>query len=219
MATRIDEGCWSVVRAHGTRSVWHYTLCGDLPSIIERGAVYCRAELNRRGIAYSSTHYYGATSRHEEILGEYVSCAPLPPWGMMKSETEEIALLQLHPAVLAISGTCYCPGWSPWGQFDPDEIVTWTGPERLEELYAGPGPMMLNPCEFFVPAQVPLKAIQGIAFFDDASLNAVRPRLEEAAAKNPTDHTINLWVDPARFPRDWQQIGPPWLEEDDAPTI
>src|SRR6266498_2365154 len=151
-----DQAVLRVLRAHGTRHVWHYCRSQALPSIVRHATIYCRSELIRRGIAFEATHYYGS-ARHEEVLGEYVSGAPLPPWGMMQSEVEEIALVRLHPAVMAISGTCFCPGWSPRGEFDPDEIVTWTGPERLEELYAGPGPMMITPCEFFVPQAIPVK--------------------------------------------------------------
>ena len=213
----VDREIYKVVRAHGTKYVWHYTRSSALPSIVRAGAILSRAELMAQGIPFDATHYYG-TDRHEEVLGRYVSGAPLPPWGMMQSETEEIALLRLHPAVLAIEGTCYCPGWSPRGDFDPDEIVSWTGAERLEELYTGSGPMMVIPSEFFVPERISLKAVQGIAFFDERSMEAALPGLEEEAAGSADEQTIQLWVSPSRFPGDWQESGPPW-EGDDAPTI
>ncbi len=216
-AMAVDPALYSIVRSHGTRYVWHYTPCAALPSIVPSGAIYSRAELLRRGISFDGTHYYGS-GRHEEVLGEYVSGAPLPPWGMMQFETEEIVLLQLHPAVLAIEGTCYCPGWSPRGDFDPDEIVTWTGPDRLEALYSGSGPLMIMPCEFFVPTSIPLTAVQGIVFFNRRSMEAAVPALEEAAAGGDGDQTIGVWVNAARFPRRWQEAGPPW-EVDDGPTL
>lgn len=209
-----EQEVLEVVRAHGTKAVWHYTRSRALPSIYEHGFVYSRAELERLGISYESTHYYGA-GRHEEVLGRYVSGGPMPPWGMMQHETEEVALLRLHPAVMAISGTCFCPGWSPRGNFDPDKIVTWTGAEHLEELYAGNGPMMINPCEFFVPEKIPVAAIQGVVFFSKASKATVRDAVVAAAA----GRDVNLWVNPSRFPRDWQQVGAPWEEEDDAPRL
>lgn len=215
--TTFDRAVLAVVEAHGTQRVWHYTRCSALASIVRQSAIYSRAELIRLGIPFDPTHYYG-TERHEELLGDYVSCAPLPPWGMMQSETEEIAVLELHPAVIAISGACFCPGWSPRGDFDPDEIVTWTGPDRLEGLYTGPGPMMVNPCECFVPKEIPLSAVRNIVFFGEESRNAAEPALQEAAKATDDDQTIGLLVNPARFPRTWQASGPPW-EGDDAPKL
>lgn len=215
----LDQAVLAVLRAHGTAQIWHYTRCSSLPGIIEHGAIYARAELGRRGIVYQSTHYYG-TGRHEELLSEYVSCAPLPPWGMMQSEEEQIAVLRLDSEVMAIQGTCFCPGWSPRGDFDPDEIVGWTGPERLEELYTGPGPMFVLPSEIFVPAAIPVTMIQAILFFDKPSLRAARGPLLEAAKRRstPANHTISFGVDRGRFPRSWRESGPPW-EEPDVPTI
>src|SRR4051812_48902331 len=111
-----DREVLQVLRAHGTAEIWHYTRCDGLSSIVEHGAIFSRAELERRGIAYTSTHYYGATPRHEEVLGRYVSCAALPPWGMMKDECDAIAVMRLNADVLATPDTCFCPGWSPRGE-------------------------------------------------------------------------------------------------------
>lgn len=79
----LDPGLLQKVRAHGTQAGWHYCRSNALPSIIREGAIYSRAELIRRGIPFDPTHYYG-TQRHEKVLGEYVSGAALPPWGMMQ---------------------------------------------------------------------------------------------------------------------------------------
>src|ERR1017187_5858302 len=97
----LDEDVLRVLRAHGTAHVWHYTRCSSLPGIIEHDAIFARAELERRGISYDSTHYYGS-ERHQELLSEYVSCAPMPPWGMMKSEDQSIAVLRLDAEALAL---------------------------------------------------------------------------------------------------------------------
>jgi hypothetical protein len=215
-----DQDVLDVVQKHGTVAIWHYTLCESLPSIIENDGIYARAELRRRCIAFRSEHYYGA-GRREAVLGEYVACAPLPPWGMMQSENEEIAVLRLDASVMAMPGTCFCPGWSPRGDFDPDEIVTWTGPERLEELYSGTGPAWVLPAEIFVPNAVPLELLDRIVFFDDRTRDCARKLMVAAARRRATKigRTIGLSVDPSRFPRQWKESGPPWEEEADAPKF
>ena len=217
----LDPEVVEVLRRHGTSEVWHYTTSGALVSVVEQGGLYARAELKRRGISFASTHYYG-TERHEAVLGEYVSCAGLPPWGMMQGESEEVAVIELDPRVLAIPNSCFCPGWSPRGQFDPDEIVTWTGAEGLEEVYIGQGPQWVKDCEMFVPNHIPLSSVRNIVFFDEECRDRALPGLSEAVreqrAQGNDPGKLTVGINPYKFPGHWRESGPPW-EEGDVPTI
>lgn len=211
----------AVLHNHGTRELWHYTLCSNLPGIIEHQAIFSGQELEARGIAFDSDHYYGSDEK-QRVLGAYVSCATMPPWGMMASEEEELAILELDPTVVTIDGTSFCPGWSPWAVFDANDIVTWTRPEHAEAIYVGEGFQTVSGAEIFVPGCVPFEHVRRIVFFDRES----RERARDAMARVVRDRgvqlgrRITLAIEPRRFPRDWQQTGPPWAREgreDDIP--
>ncbi len=211
-----------VFRRHGTHTLWHYTASANLPGIIEHEAIFSRAELERRGLAYSSEHYYGDAEK-ERILSRYVSCATMPPWGMMQSEQEELAILGLEVNVVTTPETCFCPGWSPWAVFRADGIVTWTEPQHAEKLYVGPSFQTVNGAEIFVPTQIPLTHVNEIVFFDDDSRDRAREAMIEVVRQRAIrlGRRINLRVQPTRFPRTWQAEGPPWMrgEEADEPEI
>lgn len=201
-----------VLAAHGTRVLWHYTAAANLSSIFAAGNLFCRAELQRRGNTFISTHYYGVGSR-EAVYGEYVSFAHLPPWGMMQFETQEVAILGFLPRICERPGTCFCPGWSPTANFNPEEVVTWTSAEALETLYSGPGYATVRGAETFVPKAVPLQdLLLSVVFFDKEARDRHRPALVRAlqdATWRPTA-PIRLTVEPSRFPTQWQDSGPPW---------
>jgi hypothetical protein len=211
----------AVLQNHGTRELWHYTLCSNLPHIVEHQAIFSRVELEARGIRFESDHYYGSDEK-QRILGAYVSCATMPPWGMMASEEDELAILELTPNVVTDEGTCFCPGWSPWAVFDAGEIVTWRGPAHAEAIYVGEGFQTIAGAEIFVPRSISFDHVRRIVFFDSES----RQRARDAMARILQHHGIRLGrritlaVEPRRFPRDWQQAGPPWAREgreDDVP--
>lgn len=214
----------AVLVTHGTRSLWHYTRTEHLPGIISEGAIYSRAELHRRGLPFNSAHYYGDEEK-ERLLAEYVSCATMPPWGMMGNETAEVAILEVNPTVVATPDTCFCPGWSPRATFSAADITGGTGPEHAESLYTGPGYQTVSGAEIFVPTAIALESVREIIFYDDESANRVLPQLRAAAnlaPGNTSDHTIVVKVEPRRFPRDWQATGPPWMndeDEDDEPIF
>lgn len=178
-----------------------------------------RAELVACGLAEGLDHYYG-NARKEELLADYVSCATMPPWGMMGTESEELAILELDTDIVTAPGTCFCPGWSPLAVFDADEIVTWTDPEHAEALYIGPGYATVTGAEIFIPQRIPVDAVQSIVYYDRASVDANLPLLRAAAAEAGLrlPRTIEVGFRPARFPRDWSSLGPPWTrgEEDDT---
>ena len=188
----------AVLASHGTRALWHYTLVEHLEGILGEGAIYSRAELLRRGVAFNSAHYYGDAEK-ERVLPEYVSCATMPPWGMMGKETAEIAILDVDPAVVSTPGTCFCPGWSPQAVFAADEITTWTGPEHAEAIFTGAGYQTVSGAEIFVPASIALASVREIVFYDLDGANRALPALRaalagSAAAAAPSDHTITLRV-------------------------
>ena len=208
----------AVLASHGTRALWHYTLVEHLAGILSEGAVYSRAELQRRGLFFNSAHYYGDAEK-ERVLPEYVSCATMPPWGMMGKETAEIAILDVAPSVVATPGTCFCPGWSPQAVFSADEITTWTGPEHAEALYSGPGYQTVPGAEIFVPTAIALASVREIVFYDSEGANRALPELRAALAGSSagasSDHTITLRVQPTRFPKNWEAMGPPWMREEE----
>jgi hypothetical protein len=204
----------SIFQAHRTTQLWHYTRLANLESIIEFGAICCRAELERRGIAFESEHYYG-TDEKRQILGEYVSCAHMPAWGMMQDEQEELVVMSLDLAAAEADGTCFCPGYAALGEYDANEIITWTTDQHLERLYTGlQATTTVRGAEIFVPDRISADHIQRICFFASASRDAQRPILIEAARRSQHvyRHKIDLAVEPGRFPRQWA-FGAPWEEE------
>lgn len=208
----------AVLRSHGTRALWHYTLAERVPGIVRAGAIYSRRELGRLGIACDSDHYYGDPEK-QRILSGYVSCATMPPWGMMGDETEELAILEIDPAVVTTPATCFCPGWSPEARFPADEIVTWTDPEHAESLYSGPGYQTVRGAEIFVLDKIELGHVRGIVYYDrpgvERALPVLRAALREGADHQAGDgHTIGVRHEPTRFPRNWQSEGPPWMRDD-----
>lgn len=202
---------------HGTHTLWHYTMVDDLPNIVRHGAIFSRQELQSRGIPFRSTHYYGDDEK-ERVLSGFVSCAAMPPWGMMGGETEEVAILGLDPAVVTTPGTCFCPGWSPKSVFRAAEIVTWTEPEHAEALYTGSGYATVAGAEVFVPAAVQLDLVHRIVFFERASVDRMLPQLRDVVreANVAIHHTIKVSADKWRFPRDWESQGPPWMRDTDG---
>jgi hypothetical protein len=215
----------AVLVAHGTRTLCHYTLVENLPGILREGAIFSRAELKRRGIACNSSHYFGSPEK-EEILSGYVSCATMPPWGMMGHETEELAIIDLDPVVVATPGTCFCPGWSPKAHFSAQDIITWVEPEHAEALYSGSGYQTVAGAEIFIPTAIHMRHIRAIAFYDregsERALPELRKALAETEATDTSDQTITVAVEPTRFPRDWAAEGPPWTRgegEDDQPIF
>jgi hypothetical protein len=203
-----------VFRAHRTTQLWHYTRLDDLASIIEAGAIYCRAELERRGIAFASVHYYG-TEEKRRTLSEYVSCAHMPAWGMMQDEQHELVVLSLDVAVAEEEGTCFCPGYAARSEYDANEIVTWTSDQQLERLYTGPqATTTVRGAEIFVPERISADHIRRICFFTAASRDAQLPVLVEAARRSAHTfrHKVDLAVEPGRFPRQWA-FGAPWEED------
>ena len=76
-----DPSIVAVLRTHGTRQFWHYTALEDLPSIIETGAILPRAELERRGIPFKSTHYYGDGEKEAKLIA--LACSK-PPKGRVR---------------------------------------------------------------------------------------------------------------------------------------
>jgi ssDNA thymidine ADP-ribosyltransferase, DarT len=210
----------AVVVTHGTRSLWHYTLAANLPGVLREGAVYSRAELQRRGIAVNSEHYYGDPEK-ERLLSEYVSCATMPPWGMMGDEIAELAILEIDPGVVTTPGTCFCPGWSPLASFAAAEIITWTDAEHVEALYSGEGYQTVRGAEIFVPTEIRIARVREIVFYDRAGADRALPGLRGALADaqetgGTSDQTITLRVQPTRFPRSWEAEGPPWMRDEDA---
>jgi ssDNA thymidine ADP-ribosyltransferase, DarT len=209
----------AVLVSHGTRALWHYTLVEHLTGILSEGAVYSRAELQRRGLPFNSAHYYGDAEK-ERVLPEYVSCATMPPWGMMGKETNEISILDVNPSVVATPGTCFCPGWSPLATFDAEEITTWTGPEHAEALYSGPGYQTVRGAEIFVPTAIALQYVRAIVFYDMDGAERALPELRAALAASQAgpsrDHTITVKADATRFPKNWEATGPPWMRGEDV---
>lgn len=203
-----------VFRSHRTSQLWHYTRLDNLASIIEAGAIYCCAELERRGIAFESEHYYG-TEEKRRILGEYVSCAHMPAWGMMQDEQEELVLISLDVAAAEVEGTCFCPGYAARAEYDANELVTWTSDQDLERLYTGPqATTTVRGAEIFILERISADHITRVCFFTAASRDAQRPILVEAARRSAHAyrHKIDLAVEPGRFPRQWQ-FGAPWEED------
>jgi hypothetical protein len=186
------------------------------------GFIYSRSELQRLGLRFDSTHYYGDAEK-EATLSRYVSCATMPPWGMMQDEREELAILGLNPSVVATPGTCFCPGWSPLATFEAADIITWADPEHAEALYTGPGYTTVRGAEIFVPAAVPVSAVEEIVYYDREGAERSRAQMIEAIQSSGTriGHTIQIKVELWRFPRHWQEAGPPWAQDQEAdePTI
>ena len=202
----------NVLRAHRTTELWHYTLLVNLPSIIESGAIYCRNELERRGSIFSSAHYYGEQEKRE-VLGEYVSCAHLPAWGMMQDEREELVVMALDVTVASRYGTCFCPGYAARAEYAAADIVTWTEDDHLERLYTGPtSTTTVRGAEIFIPNAIPADLIKRICFFSTASKDANYEGLVDAARRSthPYRHRIDLSVERRRFPRQWSEFGAPW---------
>jgi hypothetical protein len=201
----------AVFQAHGTRFVFHYTTAANVLGIVREGALYSRAELERRGINFASDHYFGDDDKQAQ-LSEYVSVANQPPWGMMKDETERLVILRLDITAAAADGCCYCPGWSPQGRFRAEDIGGWTEPTHVEDLYAGAGSQMVVGAEIFVPIGIPLDQLDALVFFDGESrarsVGALRALVAEVGPR--FGKTLDVLVQPERFPPQWRHVGPPW---------
>lgn len=203
-----------MLRAHGTRSVFHYTTTANARGIFRQGVLYSRAELIARGLEFNSDHYFGDEDK-EEILSRYVSLANQPPWGMMKDEKECLVVLRFDLEAAAQDGSCYCPGWSPQGGYAGSAIVSWTEPQDVEDLYAGAGSTMRGGAEIFTPDQVSLEYLDGLIYFDAQSRATSVAELRAITAEVGWKGKPNLGahIQPERFPPQWRLVGPPWQDQ------
>jgi hypothetical protein len=136
---------------------------------------------------------------------------------MMQNERREIVVIELNVAACDSQGTCYCPGYSARAEYSATDIVSWTGDEHLERLYAGTGYATVQGAEIFVPTAVSADHITKVCFFNAATRDVHIPRLIEAAERSSHayTHTINVTVEPSRFPRQWKDFGAPWEDRDE----
>jgi hypothetical protein len=204
----------AVFKAHGTRWVYHYTTTANTCGIFTEGMLYSRAQLIERGIEFSSDHYFGDAEK-EEILSGYVSLANQPPWGMMKDEKKCLVIMRFDLEAAAQDGSCYCPGWSPEGGYAAREIVTWTEPNDVEDLYPGAGSAMRRGAEIFTPGLIGLQYLDALIYFDEASRDSSIDELRAIVARTGWNgkESVPARVQPERFPPQWKLVGPPWQDQ------
>ena len=120
--------------------------------------------------------------------------------------------MALNVGACDAEGTCFCPGYSARAEYISTDIVTWTEDEHLERLYTGTGYATVQGAEIFVPTVISGDHTTKLCFFNQAMLDAHLPRLIEAGkhSRHAYTHTINVTVEPSRFPRQWKDFGAPW---------
>ena len=205
-----------IVEAHGTWGVWHYTLAAYLPSIFKEGGILPRSELEARGVAYFDGHYWGSTGKENE-LADFVCCSFLPSWGMMTTESSDLALIQLDRSVIWSSGTCFCPGNVARNAFPASDIKKWTEPEHLEKLYVSAGYVTVAQAELLVGGGIPLSYFRELVFWDQSSrddaVGQIEAVLKQPDFKHPAPNKISANVNSARFPKGWAPERVGWQEE------
>lgn len=196
------------LRRRGIEKVCHFTPCDRLPDIVRHGLLSL-AERQRRGITEPDLEHFWGTPGKKEALADFVICSFMPPWGMIRSHEEEIAIITLDAGqVCCAPGVAFCPGNSAFNEYPADAIRTWTGGEKFDACFQNERTYQAGTSEIFVPGRVPLAAFRDIVFFDAGSraywgnkLSAVDT--QEELPPNP----VKLWdggIQRFTFPGGWQ---------------
>ena len=148
--------------------VCHMTPCHRLPDIINEGGLLSLNERRNRGIKeLDSPHYWGAVGKAEE-LADYVVCAFMPPWGMIQSHKEELAIILLDAVqVCCKKDVVFCPTNSARNNYTADRIKSRSGIQHFDACFQNPHTYWANDSEIFVPHQIPLDNFRYLTFCDE----------------------------------------------------
>jgi hypothetical protein len=186
-----------VLVRHRRRIFTHWTPASAVPSVMEHGLL-CRRELEARGIAYQP-HGYGRAGKELEFAG-HVVLGFLPHWGMMRSESGPVAILEINSRVVLADGTFFCPDNTARNDYDFSEASKWDAAKHLDDLFEDPTSYKSAnyQAEIWVPDGVAVEDIVGVYFRTtedrDAAIAAIGPLASTLPRK------VFFGVQTSRFP-------------------
>lgn len=145
--------------------VCHMTPCHRLPDIINAGGLLSLNARRSHGIQELDTpHYWGSPGKSEE-LADYVVCAFMPPWGMIKDHREELAIILLDAVTVCCKkDVVFCPTNSARNDFDADMIKTRSSIQYFDACFQNPTTYWAGDSEILVPRQIPLDYFRCLTF-------------------------------------------------------
>ncbi len=172
------------VRRRQIERLWHYTRLRHLAAIEATGGLLPRLELERRHIEYEG-HGLGSPAKHTSF-GDYICSGIARPWGMMRAESEPIAVISLRRRLIWREGTVFIPqGWCSFGEVTYENTKDSHTPEIFDSMFDNPTTNWPTPhdVEIHVKGPIPIEEFRAIYFIDeDTSLSAANmcPRLTKA---------------------------------------
>jgi hypothetical protein len=187
------------VERRGIIRLYHYTASINLRSILAHGAVYSRAQMNARGIAFTG-HGWGRAGKDEE-LSDYICCSFVPHWGMISRETETQAVLAFRADLVWRAGTLFCPGNSASNEFDINTLTADTTVNAFDALFDNPNGSWPRPyqCEVLVRDEIPLDSLIRVNFQSVADQEAALEQVKHLRVPAGQE-TVTFAVSPGLYP-------------------
>jgi hypothetical protein len=152
------------LRHRGLKHLYHYTLLGNVPSILRHRSLFSRNQMRARGIEPVKLHGWGRKGKAAE-LGDYLCLALNLPTGMLSRESaDEIIIFQISIAAAGWQFTLFSPKNSAVEGMELTDLTGRDNVESLSDLFLDDdSPRLKNPmAEVLVRDVVPLSAINNI---------------------------------------------------------
>lgn len=177
--------------------VCHMTPCHRLPDIINAGGLLSLNARRSRGINELDTpHYWGSPGKEEE-LADYVVCAFMPPWGMIKDHKEELAIILLDAVkVCCKKDVVFCPTNSAYNDYSADMIKSRSGIYHFDACFQNPDTYMAGDSEILIPHKIPIDHFRYLTFCDEPAMLYWTDKLPGLSIPTTNNHRF-------RFPPNW----------------
>jgi len=170
---------------------------------LQRGAIFCRRELDARAIPFDG-HGWGYAGKELEMQ-DYIVCGFCPHWGMIRGETRPIVVISLDASLIWRAGTIFCPGNSASNEYaiptleQEDPVTTFAS---LFPDHRSSWPTTYQ-AEVLVRDAIELRYFERLIFshkdHQDYYIEKARAGLR-ANPNPPLTRRIGFTVDPGKFP-------------------
>jgi hypothetical protein len=172
------------LKRRGVGPLLHFTAVGNLARIVRPGAtpplapgLWSRSRLHQAGIQPVRLHRWGGKGR---VLQDFICTGFHLPEGMLRSEAEPPAVLEIDREIVLAKGVCFCPANSASRRISTEEILAYEGLEAFENLFQNPEGKKLKyqQSEVLIPQHIPLAKIRTIFLPATAAGQSVYRRVQ-----------------------------------------